>query len=288
MIKRRVVLSLDRDLRLLLFLWRWKLATTKALHARFFARSTLRWAYKRLWKIASAGYITSVPVELANGTAWTLTKQGFLAVRDQLPVLREDGFKSESLYHDMVCAAFHLGDWVAGQPTSVSVFPEQQLRRYELESYPSWIPKTTAHRPDGYTMVANGHDNRVFAIEVEISPKPIAVYQSLSSFYANHRNIDRVMWLVNRASFAEHLHSHLAAYDSQGAQLHNFIALGQFLKMGWSSPVVLGPDLGLTIREVYGGKKDGRTLAESRDTSAALLFLDARKSYVRKSACATA
>ena len=54
--KKRAVLS-DFDLKLLEFLWKWKVSTTAALSARFYPHKNLRRAYNRLLVLEKADLI---------------------------------------------------------------------------------------------------------------------------------------------------------------------------------------------------------------------------------------
>lgn len=278
--KQKVVLSCGRDMPMLMFLWRWKLATTRSLHARFFRNCGLYRAYARLWQIARAGYLTTTPIERTGGSAWSLTKQGFLAIREELPSLREEGFASECSHHDLVCAALHLGDWLCEQPDNVSLFSEQQLRRYESEMCPKWVPLSTAHRPDGYTLVKDQAGDRIVALEVELNRKTAAAYRAAGIFYSHERSIDRVLWLIGRESHADDLESHLSAYDSRRPSIHNFVSLDRFRESGWSTAVVRGPERGATIRTLFDARAPRTKPEQSPNTCSALLFLDTRKRSV--------
>jgi integrase len=50
-----------------------------------------------------------------------LDQRGYEIVRPSLPVLAEDGFKSEAPTHDLITAAVHLGDWLVSPPEGLEV-----------------------------------------------------------------------------------------------------------------------------------------------------------------------
>lgn len=281
MVKRRAVLSPERDLPLLTFLWRWKVATTKALHARFFPECVQFRAYARLLQLSDAGYLTAIQLGHQKGVVWSLTRKGFLVVREQLPALAAEGFASEHMRHDLLCAAFHLGDWLCAQPVNVSLFSEQQLRTYDPEMYPAWVPASGGHRADGYSFVQGQSGDRVIGIEVELSRKKVSLYKSAGIFYSHQREVDRVLWLVEGATYLASLESHLATYDLDRSSIHNFVSLGQFQRQGWQSRIARGPEQGLTIHEFLHDGDPRKMPEKSQKPFSGLHFLDTRKSFVK-------
>src|SRR5579885_720950 len=100
--EKRVILSSQRDLPLLQFLWTWKLAPSAVLAARFFPEASANRAYNRLNALERARYIHGRTDEHGQSHVWMLTKKGYTAVRDKLPPLKEEGFRSESIRHDLI------------------------------------------------------------------------------------------------------------------------------------------------------------------------------------------
>jgi hypothetical protein len=95
----KVYLSRERGTPLLKFLWTWKLASTAALARRFFPQATNPVsAYNWLLALKNRGYITLRTDERGENSLWTLERAGFRAIRDLLPVLREEGYLSEAPY----------------------------------------------------------------------------------------------------------------------------------------------------------------------------------------------
>lgn len=266
---------------MLRFIWRWKLATTCAIRARYFPDASLGRAYTRLWKLARAGFIRSVPIGQNEGSAWCLTKLGFAAIREDLPVLRESGFESEAPNHDLYCAAFQLGDWLPGQPDNASIFSEQQLRRYDPEMYPEWVPSSISHRADGYTLVQGQNGDRVIGFEVELGRKSIRNYHGAGIFYQGQPQVDRVLWLIGRRRYADDLERHLSKYDRERPSIHNFVDLIQFQKRGWQSEFCHGPERGMTIAAFMHEEEPLKKPEKSAKTHSALHFLNTRKSYVK-------
>ena len=52
-----------RDRKILVFLWRWKFASTMGLHARYFRKTRPMAAYNRLRKLERSGYLTPAIVK---------------------------------------------------------------------------------------------------------------------------------------------------------------------------------------------------------------------------------
>ncbi len=280
----KVKLSNERDIPLLGFLWRWKVVTTRALHARFFSSCSLIGAYHRLNRLERAGIIKSVCDERAQKFHWTLSKKGFEAIRSFLPALREEGFASEHVRHDGLVSAFHIGEWLIVRPQEVQLFSEQQLRRYAEESLPSWIPSPEIHRPDGYWGIPAKGQIVPIALEVELNQKNSSFYQAVGDYYSEEQSVIRVMWLVELESQARSIQKQIQKLVSQRGDIHSFASLDQFTAHGWSAKICYGPDSGKTIRESLNlllQQQGGQPAVNSSSTLTTKHLLDARKSHAR-------
>lgn len=161
------------DREILYFLWRWKVATTRALTVGFFADRSPVTAYKRLWKLERGKVIQSIAVDRqARHRVWTLSKLGFEILKQQyfLPELQEEGFRSENITHDLVTMAMHLGEYHLGCPSEVGLFTEQELRRLYPEMYPDWVPRSQRHRADGYWRVPIGNKTKIITSWFQLAP----------------------------------------------------------------------------------------------------------------------
>jgi hypothetical protein len=250
-IRPNAVLSVTRDVPMLDFLWRWKVSTTSALGARFYPGATLGTAYKRLWRLERAGFIRARCDETASYFVWTLDKKGFAFVRSRLPKLREEGYLSENLKHDLVVTAVHLGDGLLSEMPDIKYATEQELRRYEPEFLPSWVTISSRHRPDGYWRVRKECGHQVIALEVELSPKTDLDYETVGRFYKDHEEIHRVIWVVEKTQFAERI-LRLAEKYSCGESKHCFVLIKPLLAMGWQATVFHGCETGKSISSILG------------------------------------
>ncbi|MEQ1877283.1 MAG: hypothetical protein ABL958_11590 [Bdellovibrionia bacterium] len=279
--KTHVQLTGERDIPLLLFLWKWKVLTTAAIARRFYPHSRLSTAYRRLWCLERAGFIQINADSGLQIFVWTLTKKGFAVIQDTLPQLKEEGYLSEHINHDFLVTAAHLGDWLCGAPNGVDFFTEQQLRRYHRDLYPSWVSKKELHRPDGYWRLKSGDVSKTFALEVELSQKAPSLYRDPSIFYSHFANVHRVLWIVSSTSIAKTVIRAMGFADSPNTSFHNFVRLHEFQKTGWRAPIFLGNEHGRTISSFLN---IGPTNAPH--TSVGFLLLDGRKSYQRSKVCA--
>ncbi len=270
-----------RDIRLLQFLWRWKLVPTAALAGeRFFPGKTIARGYNRLLDLRKLGLIECHADQRLLNYAWTLTKRGFLAIADDLPALREAGFKSENFSHDLLVLAFHLGDFLNGVPDGFKLFSEQELRRYAVTEYPTWIPKSDFHRPDGYVGFSSDDKMLSVAIEVELSRKVASAYENVGVFYAEHQNVHRVLWLVPSLVMAKRIQRKITESVSVRHNIHSFVLLSHFLESGWAAKISEGADAGISIAEFYC-HLPRRKPVEKPWKSTSLALLDTRKSYVK-------
>ena len=88
------------------------------------------------------------------------------------------------------------------------------------------------------------------------------------------------MWIVKRQPQAAHIESHLIALDTPHPSIHNFDLLNRFMKQGWATLVILGPDRGRSIRDLFAAHLPRTKAGQSADSCPALPFFDTRKMSV--------
>jgi hypothetical protein len=286
----KVQLSDDLDIPLLLFIWKWKLLTTAALTERFFsqAKSPIS-GWSRLTKLEKAGLLAFRTDEKFQKSYWTLTSKGLLAISDNFPPLRDYGFRSEYPAHDALVTAFHLGEWLVSAPQGVHLFSEQQLRRYDFSSYPTWVPTDKLHRPDGYWGMSTQSGILPIALEVELSRKCKSDYEKVAEFYMHQSNIVKVMWLVPTQGLAVLIQNIIASTVSMRAGVHNYVLVSEFKERLWGAQIFLGPDMGKTLSKVLSGlpengAESGFKSGLSFNTSP---LLNTKKTYVKSSSSPT-
>jgi hypothetical protein len=244
----------NRECKILLFLWKWKVATTLTLRQEL-ARETNFWNfYHTLRALMSDGYIeirygaTSTSKKFA---LWHLTSHGFAYIKEELGELEDLNYASTSLFHDSYVVAFHYGNWIYRQPTNVDLFTEQEIKCVAKGHYPHWVPSTKVHRPDGYTRIKNGNRNTVIAIEVELSSKTIERYEAVSDFYDDRKAITHVLWLVSSSSMVETIQHAMMSRRSKRIEDHLFVLLEDFEKNSWNAKIVSGGKSKLSVSELY-------------------------------------
>lgn len=235
------------DYNLLKTLWQWKCLTPAALTEIYYPKNAPSYCYRRLVRLRDAKLIETCPIKddkTGRSFVWSLTKKGFETIQDGISDLKEVGFKSESIDHDLLVAAVHIGDWLSGAPNDCEVFTEQQLRRMHEEHYPSWIPKGDGHRPDGYWRTLFEGKKGTIALEVERNRKSLDDYIEAAQFYALRENLFRVMWIVRLPGAAKLVAEAAQKVGGAAEGLHNFILESDFRKSGWGAYIFMGRDTG--------------------------------------------
>lgn len=251
--KKDKVLTNARDAAVFEFLWRWKLATTRALAEKFFGSAKTDTAYNRLLRLRNVGYLKLRSLDPEGRKfVWTLSQKGFELLTNRLPELNDEGFRSENLEHDHLVTAMHLGEWLVATPENVEIFTEQELRRFHLEHYPSWVPRTDYHRPDGYWRVPYKNRMITVALEVELTPKVDKRYFLVAEFYQKNSDISRVVWLVRSHGIAKAIQEKFRSAVKSEALIHNFVVRADFESLGWQAPVFLGHEQGRTLAFALG------------------------------------
>jgi len=233
-------------------IWKWKFLTTAALDELHFRNLSPAYAHRRLLDLKLAGLAKWLPLPGKHGRdfAWTLTKKGFDAIQPLPFPLKEKGFRSESIEHDWMVTAIHLGEWLLGFPEGCDVFTEQELRRNYVDGYPAWVPKTEIRRPDGYWRAIVKGEPQTVALEVEMSGKLDSEYPAVAQFYSADRDLFRVVWLVKHEGLAKRLLEAIGQVGGKGSRLHNFVLLKDFLKSGWNCQFFAGRDVGVPLAKL--------------------------------------
>jgi len=262
---------------MLLYIWKWKIATTAALHHKFFPKCNERTGYFRLNRLKKNNYIISRTDKFGQRPAWMLTRKGFEVVKDSLPDLKELGFRSEYHWHDLLCSALQQGDYFINKPKNVAMVSEQQLRRYREEDLPAWVPSPDLHRPDGYIRIKDGNDSMTISLEVEKSRKATSKLLTLINYYADFDANFRVLWVLDGKGLVQRLQSCMKK-SYQGHDIHNIVLLKDFLNLGWQSKIISGPEENQNIQKFICNK--ARTFPQqTHNTCSHNVILDNRLCY---------
>lgn len=250
--KKKVFRINDEDMNCLWLLWRWKLLTTSAIHQLAYSGRSDYGCYIRLLDLESKDFVISTSSWDQKTIVWHLGDEGYKALSTQFKVPVSSGFRSENKDHDFWVSAIHLGEWIKGTPDKCTNFTEQELRRIEIDSYPSWVPHTKEHRPDGWWKIGIDKHNSesLIALEVEFSKKSPTAYNDVGSFYSNNISVCQVIWVVKSKSDINYILNHLKTGSSTGASEHSFITLDQYIQTQWQSEIVAGKDQGKKLYEL--------------------------------------
>lgn len=246
----RTVVS-DDDLELLKFLWKWRTSTTSALSQKFYPHKNKRRGYERLRALETGGLIESRADSRAQKFIWVLSKRGFATVRPYLPLLKDEGFRSAALGHDLMSAALMLGDWLTSPQPGVRLISEQQLLRYEEPIAKISQPYGTSHRTDGYWFYPEKKE--LIALEIQLTHQRQEFYDHLQAFYSQKENhhIRHVLWCVATPGMKDSIRRQLGKRVDQGR--HHFVSFRSFFQLGWAAQLEDGPLLGTSIQKLLSG-----------------------------------
>ena len=235
----------------LYFVWQWKLVTVTMIGIHFYEDERSRSAYNQVFSLNKMGFTRFIYEEKSKRFSITLTKKGFDVLKSDLSNLKDKGFRSEYINHDLIVNAIHYGIYRLNSNLFGGVFTEQELRRNSMELYPTPIPKSSLHRPDGYILLKKPDAKTVFAIEVELSAKPALEYARTREFYLNSAHV-KCVWVAGSRRIAELAFSGIEADHKQSLGRHKFYLLGDILKQGWSAPNILGNEPRVSLLDLLG------------------------------------
>lgn len=244
----------NRDLDVMLYIWRWKIASTRSIHEAINKTISEYSTYKSLDRLEGNHLVECRYNMFERFHVWQLTEVGFFKIKEYLDPLKEDGYLSENHRHDRLVQAFQLGEWTTHQFPQVRFYTEQEMRRRDLEDYPDWVPRTNEHRPDGYTKIHGAAKAYTLAYEVELSAKNVQKYEGILRFYRSTRLVDRVLWLVGTPDIKDTILRAKSCIGDDSTNYQVFVDLDDYIKNGWDAAVTNErSQILFTMREKYRG-----------------------------------
>ena len=140
------------------------------------------------------------------------------------------------------------------------------------DTYPQWVPFSEIHRPDGYWRIPLLGKMVTLALEVELTQKSALRYRLTANFYQENQNIFRVVWVVTSESLCGKIRTQIRESCPETLDLHNFMLLEDFKKVGWNAQFVNGLEKGRPLKDLLnGGFRHAPGICRTSD------LLDARK-----------
>ncbi len=249
--KRKRLEITKRDIRILLFLWKWKVISTAGIAAKFFPNAQKISAYHRLKRLYNSKYIRKEFVNWNCEFAWKLTKKGYNKIYDYLPEQTDKsrGYGGEHPRHDFLVSAFHIGDWLISNPKGTGLVSEQLIRRQVPKLLPNWVPRTDFHTTDGYWFLRRNGKESIVALEVELTQKAPEKYKSLRTFYNSMKNINYCIWVMKSKGFAARLLKILNDDEDSLPDKHQFLLADDVAVFNWEAKIILGSKAGISFSD---------------------------------------
>ncbi len=275
--KKRSFRITDQDQECFLMLWKWKLLTTAALKMAAYNQKSFFRAYRRLLELEKANYIQSLRSLDQKYSVWQLMENGFNVIEEKLGSRKHDGFGCENKNHDFWVTAIHLGEWLKDVPENCDLYSEQQLRKYDLTSYPDWVPSNYEHRPDGWWSIGldQPRENMLIALEVEFSKKSPGDYKLVGEFYSKIISPYQVIWVVKSKGDIDYIFKNLKAGSTTDAEEQSFVLLDHYIQHQWQSQIYFGKNKDKKVSDIL--------CASAPQSSAGSLLLDIRKLPIESS-----
>lgn len=234
-------LNYPRDTELFLLLWKYKVATTHSIWAALFKDSSMKTCYERLMKLKKSNFVKRISIDESH-FAWTLSTNGYIAIRDQLNELKVPGYGSEFPIHDLLVNLASFEDYWPELPDGISFLSEEEIKRLHSEYLPEWYPFDLMRRPDGFWRTNKGDHHSIIALEVETSLKSVSKYESIARQYELASEIFRIIWFVPTKSMAQTIFNSFENKIGSENFRHNFILISDLVSHGWMASVYLGAD----------------------------------------------
>lgn len=211
--------------------------------------------YSKVRRLLREGYIVERGGIELKCPVIQLAKKGYEYIQFDLGELREKRFVAQSVTHDYWATVFQIGEFILGLPDNVKFFTEQEIQCTDDTLLPEWVPKSRSHIPDGLTLVTDGENRAVFAIEIDLNLKPLLRYDKAGYYFdAGLSKVDVVLWLCATKWIASEIESRLSGLKLRNPGIHQFLQTADYAKLGWDAAVESGSLKGRTIREIYLSK----------------------------------
>jgi hypothetical protein len=234
------------EVKILNFLWKWKLANGLTLVYGVAPQKSFWRFYRTLRRLYREGYIKEVSDSKVSIALWTLTKKGFSYINDGSMGLVQKRYQPQALSHDYWATVFHLGEFLLNQPSHVELVSEQEFTAKEIADLPKWLPQSKEHIPDGFTRIQNATENCVVAFEIELSTKSRSRYEEMIRYLDQNAEINWVCWLCENDKIIETITKQVFAVRRQRPYFHHFVLLKDVQKLGWNAPFLWGELIGKT------------------------------------------
>lgn len=280
----------DRDIDILYFIWRYKVATTRALVGRFFYNTaeTSESGYRRLLQLQREGLIGDVWAKWDRKHCWRITEKGYKYLKEcRIERFKAGYFKPEHAGHDLFTAAILIGPWLRKAPAHVQIVSENQLKSFDPLDLPDEVTKDFSHTPDGYWILQQNNQTEVIALEVELNPKTKRRYGDVGFYYSRCKDVKLVLWVVKNTWIANQFLKTVGQYSTGSLEKHCFALAEDVLAQGWQAKFLSGLAKGKTFNEVLNyktlaaapaGQNGVLRASEALPRSDKLVFLECQKS----------
>ncbi len=239
----------QRDLRIILFLWKFRVATTAMLHQKFFSDTTSRNAYNTLLKLRGHSYIATRTDEYGKDPLWSIDRKGLELIKEYIPETKSNNLKLKNKEKDLLCSGILQGEFLKEIPEEVELITEQMLTVYQNGLLPKYIPDMTEHTPKGYWCFKNENKNRLVSLEIEVTRMSKLHYLDSSYFYKDFSENSRVFWVVKDSTQVKDI-LFLMYEACPKYKVHNFVLLKDIYKNGWHAEIIGGMDKNKILRDV--------------------------------------
>lgn len=240
------------EVQLLKAIWKWKVLSYLSAKKLCFDQLSHWSFYEKLRRLIAEGYIIERDGPNLDFSVLQLSKKGFEYLKHDLGFLKENRFAAQSVSHDYWATAFQIGEFAIFPSPDAEFFTEQELQCTEDSLLPEWVPRSREHFPDGFTRIKNEQFDSVFAIEVDLNLKPPLRYVKSGYYYDGlDSKTDVVFWLCDGKNLMERIVECLNSAKLRRVEIHHFVLLEDFKKLGWQAPVRSGREQNKTIHDIY-------------------------------------
>lgn len=227
------------DLKLVWFLWKWKLSPASCIYYSVCSEMSMRAFNRMLLKLQKNCIIECAFEPEEHFNYWQLTEWGVHCIRNKLEEVKNLGSHSAYQKHDLLSLLFVQGVWVLlerNYPQSLIQKPiitsEHELEKVHKENLNNGVKNLTARRPDGAWFYPDIPSPHTMALEVELSVKRPAQYEQIIQTYRHWREGSRILWMYEDPHFIEKFKQYKTNCHEESHWYHLFIKVDEFLEKG--------------------------------------------------------
>jgi len=240
-----------RELQLFQFLWKWQVSTASLLVRHGCPELPTGFIEGRLRKFNNL-YVSREESFAEQLRGFMITSHGNRCVQEMAGDYNDVEERNYLLEELLLIQTLALGNSLLFKDKTYEVFTMNEILKTPAEDLPEALRFQSEHLP-GAVIRRLGDDNQweYWGIECDLKKKTMIHFVRIFEFYKTQKHITKIFWVVKDnealAKLLKVAQNHLDFIDKI-----DFVLESDLIKKVWDADILVGPDLGKKICEIFG------------------------------------